>query len=254
MPPSLHIATRSSSLQTSIPPYLYIRIPYSSPPDPPDLRASTFAHPQHLQRSNLHISTSARPQLTSELQTSILPAIYTSTPARLQPTSSAPCLYTSMSTQPQCVPSTPYLRIPPRRDTYIESIDLHTSAPPSAHHTARLQSSRAPYLHASTSTRLQRDYRASYLYASTSTHLQPAIHIATLAERLQTSRPPFLHTHSTSSDPYLNTSVSLHLHRASRPPDLRAFTSLHLHRASRPPEPHISTSARLRRGSRAAEL
>ncbi len=170
----LHVATPASSLQTAI---LQRLRTYRSPPNLQTTRALEL----HAPPSTGQQRASDTPTLyTSEclhacsapLELHTLHTLHISTFARLQPTFSAPGLYTSTSTQrtadsrPPCLHvCTPAARfqhsIPPRLDACSAPSKLPSSIPPHLHGRStppELPSS----IHACTSTRLQRASRAPF--------------------------------------------------------------------------------------------
>ncbi len=237
----LHRASRPLYLHTSTSAYLTARL---RTPRPPCLDVCTPATPPALQPPYLHVCTPAARLRASELYSSSDLYLHAGTPAACFQRSMPPYLHVDTTAVRLQHSIPPY--IPPRRDTYIESIDLRLHTIQGASRALELHTSMLPHLHDYSeitelhTSMLPRPHTCSP--PSTSQHLQNG------------SRPPFLHTRGTSSDPYLNTSISLHLHRASSTPDLQTSVPSRRYICIEPPDLHISTSARLRRGSRAAEL
>ena len=196
--PYLHVCSPAARLQSFTP--LYLQSCTRSLQGTGALRHHTYTSPgslaarlQSSMPSQLHVVAP-----TARLQNRVPPFLHVATPAtRLQ--SSMPPLS-------------------PRRCTCIAPPEFQSFLPPRLHDcsapAARLQSSRASYLHVCTpAARLQ----SSKLYATIRTHPQ--------VRSQRASRAP--------EAPCLHASTSLHLQRASKTPYLHSSTSLHLQLASR---------------------
>ena len=191
MPLHLHVATPTTRLQSSIRLYLPVTTP------------------------------------TTRLQSCIPPCLYVATPSRVsRPLCFCPYIpprrYTygatpnfRASTSRDIYSTLPDIQasLPPRRYTYIEPPDLYPLYLRVCTLVEHLQSSRAPYLHASSSTRQHRTSRAPYL------HTPPSLHLQRTSRRI-------------SRTLYLHISPSLHLQCGSRAPEPPASTSAHQECAS----------------------
>ncbi len=129
------------------------------------------------------------PTPAARLQISIPLHLHVYTPASHLQSSGAPYLYTSTFPGPQhASPSSRSLEAK-RQHACGASPDLLRQPPPRPYiPAARVQSSRAPYLYTSTSTRLQRASRPPELRSSIPLHL----HVTRPTACLPSSRSPYL--------------------------------------------------------------
>ena len=277
MPPRLHTNRALLELQRPIPPCrpcrpcLHVTTPTMRLPEPQSPRAPEPQSPRassspHLQRASmplhLHVITPAAYLESSMLHTSMLLC--------LQVCRTFPTLHTSVH---------------PRHYAWMAALELRTSihsplrvAAPST----RLHSSRVPYFHIYSSTRLQRVSRASELHASMSLRLAhrtsrpPEFHASESrhqecscgALELRSSMPPRLHACSTSSafhasipprqhagsTPYLHVCMLAVSLKGSRPPYLYASTPPYHDTCSTLPDLHTSMLPRPHACSAAPDL
>jgi len=230
-PPHVCTPTRASETRSSMPPCRRTFI------EPPDLHATmppcryTCIAPPDLQTSRLLIL----PRLYA---CSTPPAHHTFPSLRLQRVSRYPDHHASTSALLQCssIASELHTSIHPRLHACsVPATRLRGPIPPSLHDPGPHRASKAPYLHASTSTRRHRDFSTSYRHTTTERHLQRAsrapcllyLHLYTLTESLQNSRSPELNT-SASPGPLraprtleLHTSMLPHLHACIAPLDFQ---------------------------------
>ena len=193
IPPCLRVCAPATHLHRSVPPYLHITTPavYHQGPRAPCRRTSTRPrrYPTRDSRAQYLDTSTSTPSARIQRASSCSKA-HTYMPPRRRVCSAPPALHTSKSLQLQRASRTAELYTDMRRRRSRGS-ELNDSMPP-RHQTYNAPLG-APYLHASTSTRLQHDPRAPYLRISASARLQLA-----------------------SGAPELNTSTSPHRYRANR--------------------------------------